>query len=153
MLADGYISTAALGMAMAEPIQARETFTESNDAPYFVDYVKHELAERYPPEVLTGEGLRIFTTLDIHTERLAEHAVADEPGQAGGKASAAAAQGSSTTGSKRRWWRSNRKAARSARWWADAITAPASSTASSSPIASPVPSSNRLPTWPRLRKR
>src|SRR5208337_4255295 len=75
MLADGYISVPALGQAMAEPIQARETFTESNDAPYFVDYVKHELAERYPPEVLTGEGLRIFTTLDIHSERLAEHAI------------------------------------------------------------------------------
>jgi penicillin-binding protein 1B len=75
MLADGYISAPALGQAMAEPIQARVTFTESNEAPYFVDYVKHELAERYPPEVLTGEGLRIFTTLDIHTERTAEHAI------------------------------------------------------------------------------
>jgi penicillin-binding protein 1B len=75
MLSDGYISAAALGQAMAEPIEARETFTENNDAPYFVDYVKHELAERYPPEVLTGEGLRIFTTLDIHTEKLAERAI------------------------------------------------------------------------------
>jgi penicillin-binding protein 1B len=42
MLADGYISAPALGQAMAEPIQARVTFTESNEAPYFVDYVKHE---------------------------------------------------------------------------------------------------------------
>jgi penicillin-binding protein 1B len=75
MLADGYISPAALAQAMAEQIQPRETFTENNDAPYFVDYVKHELAERYPPEVLTGEGLRIFTTLDVHTETLAQHAV------------------------------------------------------------------------------
>ncbi len=75
MFADGYISRAALAQAMAEPIAARETFTENNDAPYFVDYVKHELAERYPPEVLTGEGLRIFTTLDIHTQKLAVNAV------------------------------------------------------------------------------
>src|SRR5215469_6612047 len=75
MLADGYISPAALGVAMAEPIRPRETFTENNDAPYFIDYVKHELAERYPPEVLTGEGLRVFTTLDVHSEKLAEHAV------------------------------------------------------------------------------
>jgi penicillin-binding protein 1B len=75
MLAEGYISPGVLGQAMAEPIEARETFTENNDAPYFVDYVKHELAERYPPEVLTGEGLRIFTTLDIHAEKLAEQAV------------------------------------------------------------------------------
>ena len=75
MLADGYISEAARLEAMAEPIRARELFVESNEAPYFVDYVKHELAERYPPEVLTGEGLRIFTTLDVHMERLAEQAI------------------------------------------------------------------------------
>jgi penicillin-binding protein 1B len=75
MLLDGYISRAALAQAMAEEIEPRETFTENNDAPYFIDYVKHELAERYPPEVLTGEGLRIFTTLDVHMQRLGEHAV------------------------------------------------------------------------------
>ncbi|HEV3112241.1 MAG TPA: PBP1A family penicillin-binding protein [Candidatus Binataceae bacterium] len=75
MLVDGYIGRAALAVAMAEPMETRETFTENNDAPYFVDYVKHELAERYPPEVLTGEGLRVFTTLDVHTEKVAERAV------------------------------------------------------------------------------
>src|SRR5579875_2096690 len=77
MYNDGYISAAARDEAMATPMHAREVFTENNDAPYFIDYVKHELAERYPPEVLTGEGLRIFTTLDVHTEKLAERAVAE----------------------------------------------------------------------------
>ena len=43
--------------ARAEPMHPRETFTETNDAPYFVDYVKKELAERYPSSVLTQEGL------------------------------------------------------------------------------------------------
>jgi penicillin-binding protein 1B len=75
MLQDGYISKAAYDQAVAEPLRAREVYAESNDAPFFVDYVKHELAERYPPEVLTGEGLRIFTTLDVHMEKLAERAV------------------------------------------------------------------------------
>jgi penicillin-binding protein 1B len=75
MLADGYISKAAYDQAATEPLHAREIYTENNDAPYFVDYVKHELAERYPPEVLTGEGLRIFTTLDVHMEKLAEKAI------------------------------------------------------------------------------
>ncbi|MGH7905768.1 MAG: PBP1A family penicillin-binding protein [Candidatus Binataceae bacterium] len=75
MLQDGYISKTAYDQAIVEPLHARETFTENNDAPYFVDYVKHELAERYPPEVLTDEGLRIFTTLDVHAQRLAERAV------------------------------------------------------------------------------
>ena len=76
MLQDGYISKAAYDLAATEELHPREVFTENNDAPYFVDYVKHELAERYPPEVLTGEGLRIFTTLDVHEQKLAEHAVA-----------------------------------------------------------------------------
>ncbi len=77
MLADGYISKAAYDTAATEPLRPRETFVENNDAPYFVDFVKHELAERYPPQVLTGEGLRIFTSLDVHAQKLAEKAVSD----------------------------------------------------------------------------
>ncbi|HYB90889.1 MAG TPA: PBP1A family penicillin-binding protein [Candidatus Binataceae bacterium] len=77
MLEDGYITKAAYDDAVAEVLRAREVFNENNDAPYFVDYVKRELAERYPPEVLTAEGLRIFTTLDVHMEKLAEKAVRD----------------------------------------------------------------------------
>src|SRR5258708_32528702 len=61
--------------AVAEPIHAREVYNESNDAPYFVDYVKKELAERYPPQVLSGEGLRIFTSLEVHMEKLGEQAI------------------------------------------------------------------------------
>jgi penicillin-binding protein 1B len=75
MLQDGYISKAAYDEAVIEPLRTREPYIETNDAPYFVDYVKHELAERYPPSVLTGEGLRIFTTLDVHMEKQAEQAV------------------------------------------------------------------------------
>jgi len=75
MLQEGYITKAAYDDAVAEPLRAREAYTENNDAPYFVDYVKKELAERYPPEVLTAEGLRIFTTLDVHLEKLAEKSV------------------------------------------------------------------------------
>ena len=77
MLADGYISKAAYDSAATEPLHPREVFVENNDAPYFVDYVKRELAERYPPGVLTGEGLRIFTSLDVHAQKLAEKAVRD----------------------------------------------------------------------------
>jgi len=75
MLSDGYISKGAHDEAVSEPLHARETFTESNDAPWFVDFVKRELAERYPPAVLSGEGLRIFTSLDVHMEKLGEHAI------------------------------------------------------------------------------
>jgi len=75
MLQDGYISQAAYETARGEPMHPRETFVETNDAPYFVDFVKKELAERYSSSVLTEEGLRIFTTLDVHAEKLAETAI------------------------------------------------------------------------------
>jgi len=77
MLQDGYVSKAAYDEAVTEPMRTREPYIETNDAPYFVDYVKRELAERYPPSVLTGEGLRIFTTLDVHMQKEAEGAVND----------------------------------------------------------------------------
>jgi penicillin-binding protein 1B len=75
MVTDGYINKDAYDRAAAETMHPRETFAETNDAPYFVDFVKKELAERYPSSVLTEEGLRVFTTLDVHAEKLAEKAV------------------------------------------------------------------------------
>ena len=75
MVTDGYISKAAYDRAAAETMHPRETFAETNDAPYFVDFVKKELADRYPSSVLTEEGLRVFTTMDVHAEKLAEKAV------------------------------------------------------------------------------
>jgi penicillin-binding protein 1B len=81
MWQDGYISKAAYDQAATEPLRAREPFLETNDAPYFVDYVKHELAERYPSSVLTGEGLRVFTTLDVHMQKQADAAVDDNLAQ------------------------------------------------------------------------
>ena len=77
MLQFGYISQPAYETARAEPMHPRETFTETNDAPYFVDYVKKELEERYSSSVLTQEGLRIFTTLDVHANKLAENAIVE----------------------------------------------------------------------------
>jgi penicillin-binding protein 1B len=75
MLQDGYISKAAYDDAAVEPMHPREVYAESNDAPYFVDYVKKELADRYPPAVLNDEGLRIFTSLDVHLQKVAEAAI------------------------------------------------------------------------------
>ncbi len=76
MLNDGYIGEAAYAVAAAEKLRPREAYAGGSDAPYFIEFVKRELAERYPPEVLTGEGLRIFTTLEVHAQKLAEQALA-----------------------------------------------------------------------------
>jgi len=44
-------------------------------APYFVDYVRHQLQELYSPEVLEREGLTIHTTLHPEISAAAERAV------------------------------------------------------------------------------
>jgi penicillin-binding protein 1B len=55
--------------AVAEPILVGGRRPELNAAPWFVDFVLQELAERYGDEALRSEGLRIFTTLDMRAQR------------------------------------------------------------------------------------
>ncbi|MDO8528181.1 MAG: PBP1A family penicillin-binding protein [Deltaproteobacteria bacterium] len=41
-------------------------------APYFIDFVKQQLGDLYPQDVLEREGLKIFTTLDMSMQLTAE---------------------------------------------------------------------------------
>src|SRR5581483_2725459 len=50
---------------------------ENQEASYFVDYVKSELAGRFPADVLTTEGLQIYTTLDPLRQEQATRAVTE----------------------------------------------------------------------------
>ncbi|MBU4483860.1 PBP1A family penicillin-binding protein [bacterium] len=45
------------------------------NAPYFIDFVKQQLGALYSEEILESEGLRIFTTLDMQKQLIAERAV------------------------------------------------------------------------------
>ncbi|MGH2686074.1 MAG: penicillin-binding protein, partial [Actinomycetota bacterium] len=80
----GMISKNQLEMARSEPLGLRPNIEQQEyPAPYFVDYVKHELltderwgesyADRY--NFLFKGGLRIFTTIDLRMQRAAENAV------------------------------------------------------------------------------
>jgi penicillin-binding protein 1B len=75
MLKQGDITTEQHATAIAEPLRVALAGSQAKDAPYFVDYVRQELSQAYPSDVLTGEGLRIYTALDMHLQRLAEQAV------------------------------------------------------------------------------
>ena len=82
MVRDGEITAAAADRGYAEDLQARLTSARqaspgrrSSLAPHFVDYVWSELEQRYDPTSLLRGGLRIVTTLDPHTQLLAEQAV------------------------------------------------------------------------------
>jgi penicillin-binding protein 1B len=61
--------------ARAEEIITPKPTVRAGRAPYFIDFVKQQLADLYPQEILQSEGLRIFTTLDMTMQLEAERAV------------------------------------------------------------------------------
>jgi len=77
MLEERLITRRQYEAALREVIQQRELVKVANDAPFYIDFLKRELAENYSHEVLTDEGLRIFTSLDLQLQRIAEKALVD----------------------------------------------------------------------------
>jgi penicillin-binding protein 1B len=63
--------------ALRESLPQRELIKVTNDAPYYVDYLRRELAENYSNDVLTAEGLRIFTSMDLQLQKIAERSLAE----------------------------------------------------------------------------
>ena len=64
------------------------------EAPYFVDFVGQTLADDYPGlTTTTTQAVDVYTTLDLHLQRLAQDAVRDGLTQRRQAALAAQAQG------------------------------------------------------------
>src|SRR4051812_1360538 len=70
MVESGYISEDAAERASREPVQVVARALES-EAPYFVDYLTQELQER----TKASGPVDVYTTLDLHLQRLAQDAV------------------------------------------------------------------------------
>lgn len=51
--------------------------SESMTAPHFVMYIKEILSEQYGEEFINQQGLKIYTTLDLDKQKIAEQAVTD----------------------------------------------------------------------------
>ncbi len=73
----GSITAEQADAARLEPLALRPYVTDRSNAPYFVDVVRRQLQTSFPPEALTAEGLRIFTSLDAEMQAAAEDAVRD----------------------------------------------------------------------------
>jgi penicillin-binding protein 1B len=71
----GEIDDAAYEQFRARPLGVVSRPERTHEAPYFVDHVKQELADRFPSGLLTTEGLEIATTLDPWMQDLADRAV------------------------------------------------------------------------------
>lgn len=77
MATSGYISQDSADEAIEEPLAIVQRALES-EAPYFVDYVGQQLADLYPGlTTTTDEAVDVYTTLDLHYQRLALDAVRD----------------------------------------------------------------------------
>jgi penicillin-binding protein 1B len=77
MLDDGIINQKQYEAALKERLPNRALIKVTNDAPFYVDFLRRELAERYSNDVLTAEGLRIFTSLDLNLQRIAEKSLVE----------------------------------------------------------------------------
>lgn len=75
MFEEKIISKNEYAEAVAEKIVTPKPKIRVSAAPYFIDFVKRQLSDLYPQDVLQTEGLRIFTTLDIRAQLEAEKAV------------------------------------------------------------------------------
>jgi penicillin-binding protein 1B len=71
----GFIDDPTMEAAIASPLLVEKTSVDLTDAPYFVDLVRQQMAQRYDPEDLTTQNLSIYTTLDLHLQALAQQAL------------------------------------------------------------------------------
>ena len=77
MVDAGYVTQDAADRAIHEPLAVVQRALEA-EAPYFVDFVGQTLADRYPGlTTTTTEAVDVYTTLDLHLQRLAQDAVRD----------------------------------------------------------------------------
>ena len=73
MADSGFISPDAAERASREPLQMAARALDA-EAPYFVDYIGQELQDKY--RTATG-AIDVYTTVDLHLQRLAQDAVRD----------------------------------------------------------------------------
>lgn len=87
MLRDHYISQQEYDKAVKEQLKFQDGSVEKDlKAPWFVEYVLQQLTKQYGDAVVSGGGLRVYTTLDYNLQVIAEHAVASNVNRADLKA-------------------------------------------------------------------
>ena len=77
LLDDQIINRKQYDTALREKLPQRALAKVTNDAPFYVDYLRRELEQNYSNDVLTQEGLRIFTSLDLQLQRIADRALTE----------------------------------------------------------------------------
>ncbi len=76
MAATGVAPAADVERAMKEPLKI-STRSLENEAPYFVDYVSQLVEEKYAGLLSKDAAVDVYTTIDLHLQRVAQEVVAD----------------------------------------------------------------------------
>jgi penicillin-binding protein 1B len=76
MAATGVAPAADVERAMKEPLKV-STRSLENEAPYFVDYVSQLIEEEYAGLLSKDAAVDVYTTIDLHLQRVAQEVVAD----------------------------------------------------------------------------
>jgi penicillin-binding protein 1A len=76
MLANGKITREQYLKASQAPLGLNIQHWNNNIAPYFVEEVRQFLEKRYGSETVQSKGLKVYTTLNVRLERLAERSLA-----------------------------------------------------------------------------
>ena len=77
MRQDGKLTREQEEAAAAMPLGLHIQAAPNSEAPYFVEEVRRQLERQFGPDEVHGAGLRIYTTLDLDLQRVANKAVLD----------------------------------------------------------------------------
>ena len=77
MADSGYIDQAAADKASKEPLVVVQRALEA-EAPYFVDYIGQTISDQFSKlTTVPNQAMEVYTTLDLHLQRIAQDAVRD----------------------------------------------------------------------------
>ncbi len=77
LLEDGKISLDRANAAKAAPLGLHIETPPNSIAPYFVEEVRRQLEKEYGADLVHGAGLRVYTTLDLELQNVANKAILD----------------------------------------------------------------------------
>jgi penicillin-binding protein 1A len=73
----GFITEEEMEAALTEPLELGEVKGMLNKAPYFVEHIRRFIQENYGSKQLYQDGMKIYTTLNLEHQLVAEQAVKD----------------------------------------------------------------------------
>ena len=77
MLEEGYITPDEEREAIETELKFEKRIRRKNDAPYFVEYIRQYLENRFGSTILYHGGLKVYTTLDMEYQKAAQTALRD----------------------------------------------------------------------------